>query len=83
MRNHTEIPTSEMFADLQAALTEIFLIQIVGGDDSTDFKERLDGKRGVLDAIKELMQARFSHAEIVEFIEKGYPRSVNLGNVFT
>lgn len=71
-----EIPTSELFADLQVSLTEIFLIEQFGLND--EYQDRLIGNKKVLASIQSIMEDRFWKDEIIGFLENGFPRKVDL-----
>jgi hypothetical protein len=45
------------------------------------FKKRATGNTEIVDEIKRIMQARFSDADFVKFLELGFPRQVNLGQL--
>lgn len=74
------IKNSELFADLQETLTEIFLIELLG-DLSPEIQDRLKGNHQIKEVIKNIMRDRFSYNDIINFLENGYPRQVDLGRI--
>lgn len=75
------IPDGELFADLQATMTDIVLIEMLGYDYSGEYNTRLESSRVTRDTIVKIMQLRFSPDDIKRFLESGYPRATNLNNV--
>jgi len=73
-----EIPTSELFADLQVSCVDIILMEMLPEGLST---ERLQGEREIQKEITRRIRERFSDSDIQEFLENGYPRKVVLKEV--
>jgi len=74
------IPNGELFADLQISLTEIVLAELIRDEHKREsFQKRATLNGQIVDEIKRIMQARFSDVDLIEFLEVGFPRQVNLG----
>lgn len=74
------IPVGELFADLQATLTDIFLIKLLSEDAAGEIAEdRRKVNDIILGRIREIMTERFSDGDVLEFLERGYPRNFRIG----
>ena len=74
--NADNIPTAELFADLQVSLTEIVLIELL--DDAGNYSSRLNANCNIRDIIKGILKERFSESDIIGFLEHGYPCLVDV-----
>ena len=81
--NTEEIPTGELFADLQVSFTEVVLVDILERMIvlTDEHKIRRSTNQGIIGVIKGIMADRFSPEEIEDFLEKGFPREVSLGKI--
>ena len=81
----SKIPTKELFADLQVSFTEVVLVDVLERMIviNDKHKERRSKNRDIINAIKSIMADRFSPEEIDTFLEKGFPREINLTKIIT
>lgn len=73
-----DIPTAELFADLQVSLTEIVLIKLLE-EQTLDMQERLEENRMIAKIIHGILRERFTDEQIRNFLEYGYPRRIQGG----
>ena len=82
MGNFSEIPDGELFADLQMSLTDIALMEMLTSIFSIDsYKKRLCKEKSIAEIIKTEIKRRFSEKQIIEFLNNGYLRLVNLADI--
>ena len=81
----SEISNGELFADLQVSFTEVVLVDVLERMIviNDEHKERRSKNRDIINTIKSIMVDRFSPEEIDMFLEKGFPREVDLTKVIT
>ena len=77
MGNLNHIPDAELFADLQMSLTDIVLLEMLTNDGH---KERFCKEKKIAEVIKAEIKQRFSEKQIMEFLNSGYLRQVNLAD---
>ena len=81
MGNLSDIPDAELFTDLQMSLTDIVLMEMLTNIFSVDnYKERLCKEKNISEVIKAEIKQRFSEKQIMEFLDSGYLRRVNLAD---
>ena len=78
MGNISSIPDAELFTDLQMSLTDIVLMEMLTNDGH---KERLCKEKNISEVIKAEIKQRFSEKQIMEFLNSGYLRQVNLADI--
>ena len=80
-----EIPNGELFADLQVSFTEIVLVDILEERSQLPkgytLQNRRSANKKIVERIKAIMKKRFSQNDIYTFLEKGFPREVNLAKI--
>lgn len=84
MTDKKNITDGELFADLQQSMTDIVLLEHLqeSGHITAENKKRLSKEKEILHNIKKELRNRFSDQQLEVFLEKGYPRRVNLGRLY-
>lgn len=77
------IPTGELFRDLQISYTEVVLLNMLSerGYLTGNDRRRLQGNMEIIDNIKQIMEHRFTVEDIQQFLENGYPRATSLDSI--
>lgn len=79
VENHNHISDGELFADLQQSAVDIALINLLDSSEARKFyNQRLIQNQKICDTIGRIIHGRFSQDQIIEFLEDGYPRQVDL-----
>lgn len=85
MSEADNIPDGELFADLQQSMTDLYLMKLLMekhlNSDNTSYNERYNQEEKIQETIRTIIADRFSKEDIIRFLEKGYPRQINLSKI--